>query len=103
MNDQGIIIEAYEMLKGLSGVRTHDHREWIPIIDNSQDMLGLATTVSEVLQKHTLTHAFLLRGHGLYTWGRDVKEAKRHVEILEFLFEVVGRKMIHHGNVNYPQ
>jgi methylthioribulose-1-phosphate dehydratase len=33
----------------------------------------------------------LLRGHGLYTWGSDLAEAKRHVEILEFLLEVVGR------------
>jgi hypothetical protein len=26
------------MLKGLDGVTTHEHREWIPILPNSQDM-----------------------------------------------------------------
>jgi len=37
-------------------------------------------------------HGFLIRRHGLYTWGRDLQEAKRQVEIFEFLFEVMGRK-----------
>ena len=87
----GLAIEGYEMLKGLQGVKTHLHREWIPILDNSQDMSSLAETVNEVLAKHPDVHAFLLRRHGLYTWGRDVKEAQRHAEILEFLLEAVGR------------
>jgi len=36
-------------------------------------------------------HGFLLRRHGLYTWGEDLAQAKRHLEILEFLLEVIGR------------
>ncbi len=36
-------------------------------------------------------HGFLLARHGLYTWGRDLDEARRHIEIHEFLFEVVTR------------
>ncbi|MGH9849293.1 MAG: class II aldolase/adducin family protein, partial [Blastocatellia bacterium] len=87
----GLAIEGYEMLKGLDGVRTHEHREWLPIIENSQDMPALARTVEQALAKHTDAHGFLLRGHGLYTWGDSLAEAKRHVEILEFLLEVVGR------------
>jgi len=89
----GLAIEGYEMLKGLHGVKTHQHREWLPIIENSQDMLALAGSVGDTLRKHTDAHAFLLRGHGLYTWGDDPAEAKRHVEILEFLLEVVGRTL----------
>jgi len=90
--EKGLVIEGFEMLKGLKGVTTHEHREWIPIIENSQDMSELAQTIHEVLAAYPESHAFLLRRHGLYTWGRDVKEAKRHVEILEFLMEVVGRR-----------
>jgi methylthioribulose-1-phosphate dehydratase len=90
-NEGGVAIEGYEMLKGLAGVSTHLHREWIPIIENSQDMPALANTLNEVLAQYPDAHAFLLRRHGLYTWGRDVKEAKRHVEILEFLLEALGR------------
>jgi methylthioribulose-1-phosphate dehydratase len=87
----GLSIEGYEMLKGLEGVSTHEHREWLPIIDNSQDMSQLAATVEVALNAHPEAHAFLLRRHGLYTWGADIAEAKRHVEILEFLLEVAGR------------
>jgi len=88
----GLKIEGFEMLKGLRGVDTHLHREWIPIVDNSQDMSQLAQTLTRVLTVSPLVHAVLLRRHGLYTWGQDLKEAKRHVEILEFLFEVIGRE-----------
>jgi len=89
----GVTIEGYEMLKGLAGVRTHEHREWLPILDNCQEMAGLARTVASALKEHRAAHGFLLRGHGLYTWGRDLEEAKRHVEILEFLLEVLGRRL----------
>ena len=89
----GIAIEGYEMLKGLAGVRTHEHREWLPILQNQQDRASVAKAVAQALQRHPRTHGFLLEGHGLYTWGRDIEEARQHVEILEFLLEVVGRRL----------
>ena len=89
--DGGVSIEGYEMLKGLAGVKTHEHREWLPIIENSQDMTALAETVSRVLRENEAAHGFMLRRHGLYTWGKDLAEAKRHCEILEFLLEAIGR------------
>ncbi len=90
--DGGLGIEGYEMLKGLEGVRTHEHREWLPILDNSQNWAAQTPLVEQTLERHADAHGFLLRGHGLYTWGRDLPEAKRQVEILEFLLEVTGRK-----------
>ncbi len=95
--DGGIDIEGYEMLKGLSGVHTHEHREWLPIIANSQDITALARSVEATLMQHRGAHGFLLQGHGLYTWGRNLSEAKRHVEILEFLLEVIGRTSLRTG------
>jgi methylthioribulose-1-phosphate dehydratase len=89
--DGGLAIEGYEMLKGLQGVQTHEHREWLPIIENSQDMLALADSIGDTLSQHPDCHGFLLRRHGLYSWGKDLQQAKRHIEILEFLFETVGR------------
>ena len=88
----GVEIKGYEMLKGLAKVTTHDHREWIPIVENDQDMHRLAETVAAALKTSSDCHAFLLRRHGLYTWGATVPEAVRHVEIIEFLLEIVGRK-----------
>ena len=89
--DAGLSIEGYEMLKGLDGVSTHEHREWLPILDNSQDMSALADRIGDTLREHKDAHAFLLRRHGLYSWGRDLAQAKRHVEIVEFLLEAVAR------------
>jgi methylthioribulose-1-phosphate dehydratase len=87
----GIGLEGFEMLKGLEGVRTHKHREWLPILENSQDMIELGERVSKTLRESPGIHGFLLREHGLYTWGGSLQEAKRHVEILEFLMEVLVR------------
>jgi methylthioribulose-1-phosphate dehydratase len=89
---EGLAIEGYEMLKGLEGVKTHEHREWIPILGNDQDMPRLAARLRDALKSQPAVHGVLLGGHGLYTWGKDVEEAARHVEILEFLLEVVGRQ-----------
>jgi methylthioribulose-1-phosphate dehydratase len=88
----GLEIAGYEMLKGLDGVHTHEHREWIPILENDQDMTRLAGVVDATLGAHPQAHAFLLRRHGLYTWGRTIQDAERHVEILEFLLEAIGRR-----------
>ncbi len=87
----GVKITGYEMLKGLHGVRTHEHTEFLPIIENSQDMPALAELVGTTLNKHPAAHGFLLRRHGLYSWGQTLAEAKRHIEILEFLMETMGR------------
>ena len=88
----GFFIEDYEMLKGLSGVRTHEHREWMPILENSQDLALLSKQATTLMSEQPAAHGFLIRRHGLYTWGKDVDEAMRHVEILEFLMEAVGRR-----------
>jgi len=90
----GVEIRGYEMLKGLEGVRTHEHSEWLPILENSQDMTELSLRVANLLREKSGLHGFLLREHGLYTWGATVQEAKRHVEIFEFLMEAVVRAAI---------
>jgi methylthioribulose-1-phosphate dehydratase len=89
----GVKIEGYEMLKGLQGVHTHEHSEWLPIVDNSQDMPALAESIGQTLNEHKNAHGFLVRRHGLYSWGETLAEAKRHVEILEFLLETMGRTL----------
>ena len=102
--DGGLGIEGYEMLKGLDGVCTHEHREWVPIVANDQDMPRLAGVIREVLAQQPAAHALLLRRHGLYTWGKSLADAVRHVEILEFLFETIGRTLTyttHSGREGY--
>ena len=91
-------IEGFEMLKGLEGIGTHETFEEVPIFANSQDMTELSARIRDRLTgldwsdtKRPPCHGLLLSRHGLYTWGQGLAEARRHVEIFEFLFEVVGR------------
>jgi methylthioribulose-1-phosphate dehydratase len=89
--DRAVALEGFEMLKGLRDIHTHQHREILPIFENCQDISQLAEQVDALLDGDPATHGFLLRRHGLYTWGKDLAEATRHVEVLEFLLELLGR------------
>jgi methylthioribulose-1-phosphate dehydratase len=86
-------LQGYELLKGLTGVSTHEHTERVPIIANTQVYTGLAAQLSDVLRENADAHGVLLSRHGLYTWGESVAEARRHLEVFEFLFEVEGRQL----------
>lgn len=94
--DRGFEITGFEMLKGLEGITSHDEGHWIPIFENTQDIPMLAGQVRERLADplEPMTHGFLIKNHGLYTWGKDVFAARRHIEIYEFLFECIVRKMM---------
>jgi methylthioribulose-1-phosphate dehydratase len=89
----GFTIDGFEMLKGLSGVQTHEHSEWLPVLANSQDYVTLSAEIARLLHDRPNSHGVLLQGHGLYTWGAQIQEARRHVEILEFLMSVLGTKL----------
>lgn len=92
--DSGYLdIEGFEMLKGLSGIKTHETRVRIPIFENAQDMVEFSQVVSQRFESDTDTmrHSYMIRKHGMHCWGKDLAEAKRHVEIMEFLLEAVGR------------
>lgn len=89
--DGSINLHGYEVLKGLSGVNSHDHTERIPIVENSDDNVAQAHVISNVLLEAGDIHGIFIRRHGLFAWGETVAQARRHVEIYEFLFEVLGR------------
>ncbi|WP_182630066.1 methylthioribulose 1-phosphate dehydratase [Pantoea hericii] len=82
-----LLLHGYEMQKSLSGQHTHLDTLAIPVFDNSQDIAALASEIEDYAARFPLHYCFLLRGHGLTCWGRDVSEARRHLEGLEFLFE----------------
>ncbi|WP_343073520.1 methylthioribulose 1-phosphate dehydratase, partial [Pyxidicoccus fallax] len=78
-------LTGYELLKALGDNRTHETTISIPIFPNDQDIPRLAARVSEDLAKRPDTVAYLIAGHGLYTWGRSMAEARRHTVALEHL------------------
>ncbi len=86
-----LVFSGYEILKGLAGIHGHQHEETLPIFPNSQDMVALSQRVRDYWGREPAMHGFLIEGHGLYTWGRDTREARRHVETFEFLMECFSR------------
>lgn len=89
----GVWIEGYEMLKGLSGVTKDEHAEWFPIFDSTQGLPALADQVRDAIATaNQPLHGYVIHQRGIYTWGRDLAEAVRHIEIMEFLFEVLARQ-----------
>jgi len=81
------VTEGYEIHKVFPGIQSHESRIETPIFENSQDMPKLAAKITAYLREHPNVYGFLLRGHGFYTWGRDMKEAKIRIEAFEHLFE----------------
>ena len=77
----------YEMQKAFSGVTSHEQEVVVPVYANSQNMVELAKLVDEYLATGPACPAFILAGHGIYSWGQSVAEAKRHSEAMEFLME----------------
>ncbi len=82
---RSVRLAGYEMLKALSGIATHDTALDVPIFANDQDTAALAARVDSRLAEDRRLVGYLIAGHGLYAWGRDVAEARRHVEAFDFL------------------
>jgi methylthioribulose-1-phosphate dehydratase len=84
--DQGVIrLAGYELLKAIAGQTTHDTRIDVPVFPNTQEMPELVTRVDAWIASGKPLYGYLIDGHGIYTWGRDMAEAERHIEAFEFL------------------
>ena len=84
--DDGVIrLQGWELQKAITGYHTHESVLEIPVFPNTQHMPELVARVDAWLDAGKPLHAYLIDGHGIYTWGRDMAEAQRHLEALEFL------------------
>ncbi len=81
-----LILKDYELLKAFSAIHTHTAEVSIPIIENSQDIQSLCAILAETLRSCSKIPAYLIRGHGYFTWGSSFSETMRHVEALEYFF-----------------
>ncbi len=82
----GVIqFKGWELQKAISGTTTHESTLDVPVFSNSQDMSVLVRAVDAWLDAGKPLHGYLIDGHGIYTWGRDMPEARRHLEAFEFL------------------
>ena len=94
--DNGVLVlEGYELLKALEGFTTHETSLTIPVLPNQQDIALLAGLADKALDSQASGPAYLIRGHGLYTWASTLDACYRHIEALEFLLaaELERRKL----------
>lgn len=89
------VIHGFEMQKAIDGVKSHEERLILPVLENTQDIVHLAGKVRErFVLGHMRACGFLVRGHGLYAWGESLAAAKRHVEGLEFLLSCLWQERL---------
>lgn len=81
-----LTLTGYEMQKSLTGNTSHTQSIRLAILDNDQDMPRLANVLRKRWTQTPLNWGFLVRGHGLYSWGETPEKARQHLEGLEFLF-----------------
>lgn len=79
-----VVFEGFEVQKGFAGQTTHEAIVSIPIFDNTQDMVAFSDVLKKNVQR-IKQHSFIMRKHGTYAWGKNLFEAKRHLETLEYL------------------
>lgn len=86
VEQEQVSIQGYEVLKGFHGIVTHETKVDCPIFDNSQDMKAFSETLRTSKNRLTIP-VFIMRKHGTYAWGRNLFDAKRHLETIEYLLE----------------
>ena len=86
-HEKKLSFSGFEIQKGLDGNTTHELESILPIVPNSQVMKDILKNMDKHFTHKPSIHGFLIAGHGLYTWGKDIPSAKRHIETYEFLFE----------------
>lgn len=86
--------EDYELIKAFRGQSTHATAMDVPVLANNQHIPTLAAQVDVLLDRGPMW-GYLIEGHGMYAWGRDMAEARRHLEAFEFLLncELEMRKL----------
>ncbi|GAA3405053.1 methylthioribulose 1-phosphate dehydratase [Paenibacillus hodogayensis] len=87
--EQGSVpFQGVELIKAFN-IWEENARIEVPILPNYTDIPRIAALVEERIDKSV--PGIVLRNHGIYAWGTNVFEAKRHLEAFEFLFEYAYR------------
>jgi methylthioribulose-1-phosphate dehydratase len=87
-------IRGLEMVKGLQGGHVDEPYD-IPIIDNMPYEHELADSLEQAMLAYPRSNAILVRGHGVYIWGRDWVHTKTQAECYDYLFAASVRLREH--------
>lgn len=90
--EQGYVpAQSIELIKAFN-IWDEDASIRIPILPNYADIPKIAELVPDAL--NPAIPGILLRNHGIYAWGQNAFEAKRHLEAFEFIFEYTYRRLL---------
>ncbi len=87
MNVDRIELHGYELLKAFEGINSHEVKIIVPIFENDQDIARLSKDIGNYLDENPDIKAYIIRGHGFYTWGSSIDSTVQHCEALEFLLQ----------------
>ena len=89
--DGAVLLNGWELQKALVGVTSHVATVEVPVFANDQNIDALSDRIAARLTEPVPAQqirapGYLLAGHGLYAWGKTPRDATRHLEALEALF-----------------
>ena len=87
-----IVFTGYELQKAFTGIKSHHSPVCLPIVANSQDMHALCESAQPLFDQANFW-GYLIAGHGIYSWGKDILEARRHLDAFEFLLNAELAKL----------
>lgn len=76
---------GYELLKAFPDTDTHQTTIRVPVFENNQNITALVDEVDNYMDSNSPVYGYLIRGHGLYTWGDTIENVLKYVEAYEFL------------------
>jgi len=86
-----------EMIKALD-IWEEDAYIEVPIVENWFNINKLAEEVGKTVNPKV--PGILIRNHGIYSWGKDEFEAKRHLEAFEFIFDYMRSLILFKNSID---
>lgn len=85
---EAVELAGYELLKAFPGLATHEAKVSVPVFDNDQDIARLQRAVEARWNSmRDIAPGYLIRGHGVYVWAREMDATLARLEALEFMLE----------------
>ena len=78
-----LVFKDLEMLKGW-GLWSEGATGCLPIFENHSHVPDISEDTRRYYSTERDVPAFVIEGHGITAWGKDVASARRHVEVTEF-------------------
>ena len=90
-SDNKIPLAKLEMLKGF-GWKPSMGTPCIHVIENFEYVPKIAEEMDTILSPNDIIPGFLIRGHGITAWGKNIQEARNRLELFSYIFSFMCRR-----------